>query len=755
MRLHTSCPENDALRYVNNARMPADRARLPRLVWARPQPSPLYLVAVAQPESDLSGALCVFDCRRITGNIFVLQIGSVADRQGLIIAAGLQSSPDLGSISVLFVSTQPWPVPDGARVNLVNGDLLSFVPGPAEREATADVQSILGGPAHGPEDIDFPRSMEEAAWVLYNGGDFRFEVPPERRSYVRPDIAARVQIPSNQLVIRPAAPPITDYAFRGAATRNVLAVCRGGGSHYSEPRDIIVILDARPLLLTFTWWFCPQGILALEDVARRFGNRCPVGHHVGLITAVGTLVERSTRLQVQDGEHFTVVFTALTDGVAEDLGPDDASSRRSSLDTYQSGSSPASGPTRGGGRRHDSTGGTLASTRGTPSGGSGASAAPGQRALSYASIDSVLEDADTIDNPEEVVRIRVHACKGKPCTRPGRGKHSTFIISGVIAQCAVGGEAAPALHERSSMCPRASRGDDRMSLQRPVPTPCRSPRLPQPSDGDIRFRDFWPEQFGAEHPVASDRLLFWPSGFRRCAPDSAAATILGPDLDAELAFGDLKLGFSPRDLHALFRPEFRTIPISECVNILQGPARKRLWELAHDDGQGLHPDSVCYTDGSFVPHLDPTRQRSGWACIFADKQKGRCDIVAGLIPALFLEEDCQSAFKAECCALIVALWLGVSAFQGRSFQVFSDCQAALSIANGTVAVQCGGIARLLAHVADACRSAAYGNLQISYIPGHANVLGNEIADLVAKAAAAGLPLGTLCWGLSDRPQLVV
>ena len=66
---------------------------------------------------------------------------------------------------------------------------------------------------------------------------------------------------------------------------------------------------------------------------------------------------------------------------------------------------------------------------------------------------------------------------------------------------------------------------------------------------------------------------------------------------------------------------------------------------------------------------------------------------------------------------------------------------ALAIARGEVTVQAGGVARLLGHVAECCRAAAAEGPGLFYAPGHVGVTGNEIADVVAKAAAAGVLLG--------------
>ena len=99
----------------------------------------------------------------------------------------------------------------------------------------------------------------------------------------------------------------------------------------------------------------------------------------------------------------------------------------------------------------------------------------------------------------------------------------------------------------------------------------------------------------------------------------------------------------------------------------------------------------------------------------------------------------------------MALWLGVSALQGADLTIMSDCQSALAIARGDVAVKSSGIARVLGHVASCCEEVASGGLHLCYVPGHKGSVGNEIADRVAKAAAAGFPVGSLAWFRQGDP----
>ncbi|CAE7949382.1 unnamed protein product, partial [Symbiodinium sp. KB8] len=58
-------------------------------------------------------------------------------------------------------------------------------------------------------------------------------------------------------------------------------------------------------------------------------------------------------------------------------------------------------------------------------------------------------------------------------------------------------------------------------------------------------------------------------------------------------------------------------------------------------------ENTCPADG----------HQRGWSCIFFDKSRRTCDVLAGAVPDWYLEQyEAQSAFCAECWAIVVALW---------------------------------------------------------------------------------------------------
>ena len=250
----------------------------------------------------------------------------------------------------------------------------------------------------------------------------------------------------------------------------------------------------------------------------------------------------------------------------------------------------------------------------------------------------------------------------------------------------------------------------------------------------------------------TSRIAAWPRGMYAAVSCDRAAHVLGDDFDRSLAYGDTPLGFTPRQLHDLFRPRFISCSLADCWQKIPVRSRKRFADLVSSKGDALPHGLSCFTDGSFTAVGPEGRPQRGWSCIFFDKSRRTCDVLAGVVPDWYLEQyEAQSAFCAECWALVVALWVGVSCFRDAPIQIFSDCQSAIAVANGEVALRVAGVAQILGHVAGCCREVANFGPSIAYIPGHRGCIGNELADLAAKSAAEGHLLGDISWTVPQDP----
>ena len=369
----------------------------------------------------------------------------------------------------------------------------------------------------------------------------------------------------------------------------------------------------------------------------------------------------------------------------------------------------------------------------------------------------------------------------------GRGLQNILLlsVSGVISAVCCACRVGTASLARLCYCLLLVRGSWAMQTQdahakvgpeasrhpRPIPTPCRalqSGLMPrpcgehkvrpptgvkhsQPTRGLPREGDLAPASRNLV--VAKRPIAFWKRGFATNPHPTAAEAILGSDIDAELAFGDVKLGFTARHLHALFRPQFRTLSIAECLAALPQDRQYALVRLVRGYGDDLPDGLVCYTDGSFFPATQLQDPSAGWSCVFLDKTRQTCDILSGKLPPWCAGANAEmSAFKAECCALAVAIWLGTAVLEGSPLRIFSDCKAALAIAQGTAAAHVGGVAAVLEHVSECCRAVSRSPHVLTYLPGHTGILGNELADFAAKSGALSCGLGQLRWTGPGEPD---
>ncbi|OLQ05907.1 hypothetical protein AK812_SmicGene10865 [Symbiodinium microadriaticum] len=220
-----------------------------------------------------------------------------------------------------------------------------------------------------------------------------------------------------------------------------------------------------------------------------------------------------------------------------------------------------------------------------------------------------------------------------------------------------------------------------------------------------------------------------------------------------LSFGSVSIGFNTEQLHALFKPTFACLSLAECAQVLPNPLRKQFIAYAASADPSLPVGPVCFVDGSFCTETPGEPVAMGWSCVFVDAAEGMCGVLAAQMPQWAMDlVEVPSAFRAECCALIVGYWIGLSVWNEKGFSILSDCQSAIDIAQGLSAIRTAGIAQVLGHVAGCCQSLAGGNISLRHVAGHSGLVGNELADLCAKSAAKGRDLGTLAWDVDGGPD---
>ena len=148
-----------------------------------------------------------------------------------------------------------------------------------------------------------------ALWILAGHEHLRFVVRPFRSLRIRQDLAALLNVPAGDLILRPASPQVQNHAHRGHLTQNVVVALRADPRHTgSDPRLPICIIDARALHSGFAWYALPDGILRHRTLLDQFGVRCPAGYMLGRMHPNGTVDAIRSNLRVQDGEVIVLVF---------------------------------------------------------------------------------------------------------------------------------------------------------------------------------------------------------------------------------------------------------------------------------------------------------------------------------------------------------------------------------------------------------------------------------------------------------------
>ena len=755
IRIGVDIAPYEALEAVGRARAPHDVRRLPFLAQVIPQPCVDFAVVIALPDWELAGAVCVFDCRGRGGAIYACHVANRVRKMDLLLAAGLSPRENID----VFAGSQPWAMPDTAEVGLQHGDLITFAGPHWVRSTIFTMPDFLRSEDDGARESVWPTDNEEAAWVITERGNLRFVVPVHRRSSARSDIAFAVRIPLASLIICPARPNITDHAYRGDICRNVMVVLQESSSR-RPVRDPIILVDARPLLLGISWLRFPSHTVRAGDIYDSLRFECPVGYCLSILRDNIVSPDPDTSFPVTDGEVFEVLCIPVSHPASaalaqhdSDLDPsDDAPDEGSSERSHR-----MSGVEGEGTDVHSSTGGTG------HSGGRHFEPVANSRTSRHCWEASKRQ----VGRPR---CVRGHA--GISARANPRAPHLTARLLALV-------QITTAMPHTFCGERTSSHGDDRALGRRLIPTPCRTPQIIVPHSigrqgvavtGRLNHANnppIWsspcvdaqgsrvPEEPRSIRapltladriaPPACALLINWPAGLQLPTRNDKAAQVIGRAYDEPLAYGAASLGFTPRQLHELFRPVFSCISIREWLDHTEGRRRDVLLGLAHHTGESFPPGITCYTDGSFIPAEGNSPDRTGWSCIFVNNESRTCDVIAGALPAWCFESNCPSAFKAECCAIIVGLWLGMSAGGGKRFAVPLPQTVRLHL-QLQKAVHNPGVAQILAHVATCCRDAAVQPSEFWYTPGHCNVVGNELADIAAKTAAGGQELGFLAWG---------
>ena len=223
-----------------------------------------------------------------------------------------------------------------------------------------------------------------------------------------------------------------------------------------------------------------------------------------------------------------------------------------------------------------------------------------------------------------------------------------------------------------------------------------------------------------------------------------------PALRGHLVSARLHVGPFPADCTAgqffdLMAPNVALAQGWELFGVLEQADICALRSLSPSEA-GFRSDALhCFTDGSFTPASARVTATCAWACVFMCPNTRCFAGIAGQVPIWAFNSDRPSAYLAECLALIAGAWVSLTHFHHRSVELRSDCLSALGVFLGNYACPEGGIPEALRSLGVFSRSVSGHPPSASYIPGHRGLLGNEIADRLARRALLGKPCGGLQW----------
>ena len=294
----------DVMRLLDGARMPEARDKFPRLCPVFPQPWRLAVV-LAGPAWPFPGILVAVDLSTVGGATFALVLPPRTDKIAVMRAAGVSTDADV----LLFLRDVPWAIPVDAVFEVSHGDLLQFLPAryPLTHPVSIDAMllSSAGWDLHWLPEGQFTPAL----WILAGHEHLRFVVRPFRSLCIRRDLAALLNVPAGDLILRPASPQVQNHAHRGHLTHNVVVAIRADPGHTGRgPRLPICIIDARALHSGFVWYALPDGILRHRTLLDQFGVRCPAGYVLGRLHPNGTVDAIRSNLRMQDGEVIVLVF---------------------------------------------------------------------------------------------------------------------------------------------------------------------------------------------------------------------------------------------------------------------------------------------------------------------------------------------------------------------------------------------------------------------------------------------------------------
>ena len=168
LRVNPGTAVDEALGRANAARSLDDIEVMPRLVVVDPQPFDTHAVLISAPIWASDGVLVLLDCSPLDGRVFALQLPSRLTRVDILVAAGFDSSDEY----LVFIRGQPWGLPNGVRIDILEGDLFTISNAMLSGRQLITLMSLLQTPSSWCSDPVLPGIPGERAWIIAQAESF-------------------------------------------------------------------------------------------------------------------------------------------------------------------------------------------------------------------------------------------------------------------------------------------------------------------------------------------------------------------------------------------------------------------------------------------------------------------------------------------------------------------------------------------------------------------------------------------------------
>ena len=353
--LPAPCHLQQAIAAVSAARDEQRQLLFGSLTPVVPQPADDFGTLIATPAAIVCCVVCV-DLRQVDGRLFCLQLPDRMNRESLIAAFGLTVTPGLD----VFVGSSWAPLVAGQMAQLRHGILLTAMPILQMFRPGVSLPTMLLRRDHWVAQPELPRAhFGRRFWVLTDAWSILFDADTCTRDSFRPLLFQALRSSGEAVSIQPVLPGIDDYAHLGYACEKVTVATEQLPKipippGRPRPRQVICILDQRPLLRGLSWKLAAEGRLLLASLITELSPFAPAMHHINIVGGSLEHTAQGDFVHVWPGQVLLVHLLpdaparneADTDGQSSDNSDDDEASdgddpdpRTDSTDGSQAGPS--------------------------------------------------------------------------------------------------------------------------------------------------------------------------------------------------------------------------------------------------------------------------------------------------------------------------------------------------------------------------------------------------------------------------------